>query len=34
MLPLPIITGKKFIKFLESLGFVNIRVNGSHYRMR
>lgn len=31
---LPIISGKEFIKFLESLGFVISRINGSHYRLK
>lgn len=31
---LPVISGKEFIKFLEKIGFVIIRINGSHHRMR
>ncbi len=31
---LPAITGKEFIKFLENIGFVLIRINGSHHRMK
>ena len=31
---LPIISGKDFIKFLQMLGFVVIRVNGSHHRLK
>ena len=31
---LPVISGKDFIKFLETLGFVIIRINGSHYRLK
>jgi predicted RNA binding protein YcfA (HicA-like mRNA interferase family) len=31
---LPVITGKNFITFLELLGFVVIRVNGSHHRLK
>jgi len=31
---LPVISGKDFIKLLEKLGFVVIRINGSHHRMK
>lgn len=31
---LPIISGKDFIKFLKTLGFVVVRVNGSHHRLK
>lgn len=31
---LPVISGKVFLKFLHSLGFITIRVNGSHYRLK
>ena len=31
---LPTISGKEFIRFLETLGFVVVRVNGSHHRLR
>jgi predicted RNA binding protein YcfA (HicA-like mRNA interferase family) len=31
---LPILSGKEWIKFLEWLGFVVVRVNGSHHRMK
>jgi predicted RNA binding protein YcfA (HicA-like mRNA interferase family) len=31
---LPIISGKNFIKFLQTIGFIIVRVNGSHYRLR
>lgn len=31
---LPVISGKDFIKFLLSLGFVVVRVNGSHHRLK
>jgi predicted RNA binding protein YcfA (HicA-like mRNA interferase family) len=31
---LPVISGKDFIKFLETLGFVVIRINGSHHRLK
>ena len=30
---LPVIIGKEFIKFLESIGFVITRTKGSHVRM-
>jgi len=31
---LPVISGKDFIKFLQMLGFVIVRINGSHYRLK
>lgn len=31
---LPVISGKDFIRILESIGFVVIRINGSHHRLR
>lgn len=31
---LPVISGKEFIKLLEKLGFIVIRINGSHHRMK
>lgn len=31
---LPVISGKAFLKFLQSIGFVVVRVNGSHHRLR
>ena len=31
---LPVITGKELIKFFESIGFVIVRVKGSHHRMK
>ena len=34
MPPLPVIDAKKFIKFLESLGFEQIRQKGSHKRFK
>jgi predicted RNA binding protein YcfA (HicA-like mRNA interferase family) len=34
MPPLPVISGKDFIKFLESLGFIIVRINGSHHRLK
>lgn len=31
---LPVISGKDFIKILESIGFIVIRINGSHHRLK
>lgn len=31
---LPTISGKDFIRFLQSMGFELIRVNGSHHRLK
>ncbi len=31
---LPVISGKAFLKFLETLGFVTVRINGSHHRLK
>jgi predicted RNA binding protein YcfA (HicA-like mRNA interferase family) len=31
---LPVISGKAFLKFLETVGFVVIRINGSHHRLK
>jgi predicted RNA binding protein YcfA (HicA-like mRNA interferase family) len=31
---LPVISGKDFIKFLQTLGFIVTRINGSHHRLR
>jgi predicted RNA binding protein YcfA (HicA-like mRNA interferase family) len=31
---LPVISGKDFLKLLFTLGFVEIRVNGSHHRLK
>lgn len=31
---LPVISGKEFIKLLERIGFVIVRINGSHYRLK
>jgi predicted RNA binding protein YcfA (HicA-like mRNA interferase family) len=31
---LPVISGKDFIKLLESIGFSIIRINGSHHRLK
>lgn len=34
MPPLPNISGKALLKFLEAIGFVLVRVNGSHHRLK
>lgn len=34
MSQLPVISGKDFIRFLQTLGFSVARVNGSHYRLK
>ncbi len=34
MPPLPVISGKSIIKFLQSIGFVIVRINGSHHRLK
>ena len=31
---LPVISGKDLIKFLQTLGFVVVRVNGSYHRLK
>ncbi len=31
---LPVISGKEFIKFLQTLGFIVVRINGSHHRLK
>jgi predicted RNA binding protein YcfA (HicA-like mRNA interferase family) len=31
---LPVISGKDFIKFLISIGFSVVRINGSHHRLK
>lgn len=31
---LPTVSGKEFLRFLENLGFVVTRINGSHHRLR
>jgi predicted RNA binding protein YcfA (HicA-like mRNA interferase family) len=31
---LPVISGKEFIKFLLSIGFILVRVNGSYHRLK
>ena len=31
---LPVIHGKEFIKFLQFIGFVLVRINGSHHRLK
>jgi predicted RNA binding protein YcfA (HicA-like mRNA interferase family) len=30
----PVITGKDFVKFLQEQGFIVIRINGSHHRLK
>ena len=30
----PVISGKAFLKFLQALGFVVVRINGSHHRLK
>jgi len=34
MPPLPVISGKSFLKFLQTIGFVVVRINGSHHRLK
>ena len=31
---LPVISGKDFVKFLQTLGFIVVRINGSHHRLK
>ncbi len=31
---LPVISGKDFINFLKTIGFIVVRVNGSHHRLK
>ncbi len=31
---LPVISGKEFLKFLQKIGFVVVRINGSHHRLK
>jgi predicted RNA binding protein YcfA (HicA-like mRNA interferase family) len=31
---LPVVTGKELIRFLKSIGFIVIRINGSHHRLK
>ena len=31
---LPVISGKDFIKLLQTLGFIVVRINGSHHRLK
>lgn len=31
---LPVLSGNELIKLLESIGFIEERVNGSHHRLR
>ncbi|MFY7998365.1 MAG: type II toxin-antitoxin system HicA family toxin [Candidatus Kapaibacteriota bacterium] len=30
----PVLSGKEMLKFLEFLGFIVVRVRGSHHRLR
>lgn len=34
MPPLPDISGKDLLKLLISIGFVEVRINGSHHRLK
>ena len=34
MRQLPVISGKAFLKFLQALGFIVVRINGSHHRLK
>ena len=34
MSQLPVISGKEFVKILQKLGFIVVRINGSHYRLK
>jgi len=31
---LPVVSGKDFIRFLQTLDFIIVRVNGSHHRLK
>ena len=31
---LPVISGKLLLKFLQKIGFIVVRVNGSHHRLK
>jgi predicted RNA binding protein YcfA (HicA-like mRNA interferase family) len=31
---LPVISGKAFLKFLQAIGFLVVRINGSHHRLK
>jgi predicted RNA binding protein YcfA (HicA-like mRNA interferase family) len=31
---LPVISGKSLLKFLQAIGFVVIRIHGSHHRLK
>ena len=31
---LPVISGKSLLKFLQKIGFIVVRVNGSHHRLK
>lgn len=32
--PLPVISAKSFIRFLQAIGFIVVRINGSHHRLK
>jgi predicted RNA binding protein YcfA (HicA-like mRNA interferase family) len=34
MVQLPVVSGKELIKILQSLGFIVVRINGSHHRLK
>ena len=34
MTQLPVISGKDFIKFLQTIGFIVVRISGSHHRLK
>lgn len=31
---LPVISGKALLKFLQNIGFIIVRINGSHHRLK
>ncbi|OQX75185.1 MAG: hypothetical protein B6D61_10915 [Bacteroidetes bacterium 4484_249] len=31
---LPVTSGKSFLKFLQAIGFIVVRINGSHHRLK
>jgi predicted RNA binding protein YcfA (HicA-like mRNA interferase family) len=31
---LPALSGKAFLKFLQTIGFIVVRINGSHHRLK
>ncbi|NLX72025.1 MAG: addiction module toxin, HicA family [Bacteroidales bacterium] len=34
MPPLPVISGKALLNLLEAIGFIVVRINGSHHRLK